>query len=277
MGSASGIFVGPPSTRAAAPHRLISKVFRGKTLCRKGGRTRILQKAGNRLPALIRLAAVPSFLILLVLAMGFRPDPCVTDQPCQRGFVRDLDLVEIVRLDATFRLDIRYAGRNNFLGYAVYPEARAFLQRPAAEALVRVHERLKRQGYGLLIFDAYRPWSVTKLFWDETPAEKRNFVADPKKGSRHNRGCAVDLTLFGLETGEEVAMPSGYDEFSERAYRDYGGGTDESRRLRDLLRHAMETQGFTVNRFEWWHFDYKDWESYPILDLSFSEIGKAHR
>ena len=207
--------------------------------------------------------------------MGFRPGPCVTDHPYQRGSVRDSDLVELIRLDPTLKLDIRYASSNNFLGRPVYPEARAFLQRPAAEALVRVHQRLKEQEYGLLIFDAYRPWSVTKLFWDETPEGKRRFVADPKQGSRHNRGCAVDLTLFELRTGQEVSMPSTYDEFSERAYRNYEGGPEASRCLRDLLRKAMESEGFRVNEVEWWHFDYKDWREYPIQDLSFSEIGEA--
>jgi D-alanyl-D-alanine dipeptidase len=116
---------------------------------------------------------------------------------------------------------------------------------------------------------------VTKLFWDETPEEKRRFVADPKQGSKHNRGCAVDLTLFELRTGREVRMPSAYDEFSERAHRDYEGGPQASRRLRDLLRRAMESEGFRINEFEWWHFDYKDWREYPIQNLSFSEIGEA--
>jgi D-alanyl-D-alanine dipeptidase len=207
--------------------------------------------------------------------MGFRPGLCVTDRPHQTDPLRHSELVELIRLDPTFKLDIRYASSDNFLGRPVYPEARGFLQRPAAEALVRAHRRLKEQGYGILIFDAYRPWSVTKLFWDETPEEKRRFVADPKQGSKHNRGCAVDLTLFELRTGREVRMPSAYDEFSERAYRDYEGGPQASRRLRDLLRRAMESEGFRVNEFEWWHFDYKDWREYPIQDLSFSEIGEA--
>ena len=182
------------------------------------------------------------------------------------------DLVEIATLDSTIKLEIRYATDNNFMKRQMYSQARAFLRRSTAEALVRVHHSLFRQGYGLLIFDGYRPWSVTKKFWDETPPEKRAFVADPKQGSKHNRGCAVDLSLYDLRTGKEIEMPSAYDEFSERASPDYRGGTAAQRKSRDLLRSAMEAEGFTVNPGEWWHFDYKDWEKYPILDLKFEEI-----
>jgi D-alanyl-D-alanine dipeptidase len=132
--------------------------------------------------------------------------------------------VEIKALDPGIHLDIRYATANNFVGRPVYKEARAFLQRPAAEALVRAHRALAAQGYGIVVFDGYRPWSVTKLFWDVTPEDKKEFVADPSQGSRHNRGCAVDLSLYDLASGREVEMPSGYDEMTERAYPDYAGG-----------------------------------------------------
>lgn len=198
--------------------------------------------------------------------------PGLRGQPEEKGPFRAPDLVELVRLDSTVRLDIRYATANNFMGRAMYGEARAFLQRPAAEALLRAHRKLARQTYGLLIFDAYRPWSVTKAFWDATPPEKRTYVANPKKGSRHNRGCAVDLTLYDRKTGQEVPMPSAYDDFTERAAADYPGGTPEQRRARTLLRQAMEAEGFRVNAEEWWHFDYEDWREYPILDLKFGEI-----
>jgi D-alanyl-D-alanine dipeptidase len=127
-------------------------------------------------------------------------------------------------------------------------------------------------GYGLLIFDGYRPWSVTKLFWDVTSKENKKFVADPKKGSRHNRGCAVDLSLYDLATGKEIQMPGAYDETSERSFPDYKGGTEEQRKMRDLLRSKMEANGFTVYEFEWWHFDFKDWKSYHIQNIPFSEI-----
>ncbi len=145
--------------------------------------------------------------------------------PPETGRARKPDLVELVKLDPTIRLDVRYATKENFLGTPLYPTVRALLQRPAAEALVRVQRGLAEKGYGLLIHDAYRPWQVTKLFWEATPLPSRIFVADPSQGSKHNRGAAVDLTLFDRNTGRAVAMVGGYDEFSPRSYPDYPGGT----------------------------------------------------
>lgn len=192
--------------------------------------------------------------------------------PVEAGEFRPIDLVDLRTLDPSIRFDIRYAGTNNFLGVAVYEQAAAFLQRPAAEALVRAHRRLAAEGYGLLVHDGYRPWHVTKVFWEATPVAQRDFVADPAKGSRHNRGCAADVTLYELATGEVVVMPSGYDEMTERAAADYAGGSRRSRRHRDLLRRAMEAEGFTVLENEWWHFDYRDWRLYPIGNVAFSEM-----
>lgn len=185
---------------------------------------------------------------------------------------READLVELVKLDKTIKLDIRYARTDNFVGKAVYTEARAFLQKPAAEALLRVHQKLKKQKLGLVIFDGYRPWSVTKIFWEVTPEDKRKFVANPKTGSKHNRGCAVDLSIYDRKTGKLVEMPSDFDEFTERASPDYQGGTEKEKANRDLLRSLMEAEGFTVNANEWWHFDYKNWQEYAIYDIAFSEI-----
>lgn len=179
--------------------------------------------------------------------------------------MRRADLVELAPLEPGLKIDLVYATPNNFLGTPVYPpDARAMLQRPAAEALVRVHRALAAKGFGLHVFDAYRPWSVTKVFWDATPDAMRHFVADPAKGSRHNRGCAVDLTLYDLTTGQPVEMPSGFDEFTPRAYPDYPGGTSRQRWCRELLRRSMEAEGFTVYEHEWWHFDHADWRRYPI-------------
>jgi beta-lactamase class D/D-alanyl-D-alanine dipeptidase len=194
------------------------------------------------------------------------------DAPPKETGKREADLLELIKLDNTIKLDIRYARTDNFVGKIVYPEARAFLQRPAAEALLRVHQKLKKQKLGLMIFDGYRPWAITKLFWEVTPEDKRKFVANPATGSRHNRGCAVDLSIYDLKSGKLVPMPSDFDEFTERASPAYKGGTKTEMKNRDLLRKLMEAEGFTVNSNEWWHFDYKDWKEYAIYDIAFSEI-----
>lgn len=198
--------------------------------------------------------------------------------PAERGEFGKPELVALAGLDATIHFDLRYATDNNFLGTPVYTSAaRAYMQRPAAEALVRAHRSLTERGYGLLIHDAYRPWAVTKLFWDATPDKFHLFVADPAQGSRHNRGCAVDLTLYDRATGKPIDMVGGYDEFSDRSYPDYLGGTSRQRWHRDLLRRTMEKEGFTVYEAEWWHFDYRDWRKYPIRNRSFEELGQRER
>jgi D-alanyl-D-alanine dipeptidase len=202
---------------------------------------------------------------LLIEALAAQP-------PNESGEFRPPELVEPVKLDSTIRLEIRYATTNNFLGSVFYSEARAFLQRPAAEALVSANRKLKSSGYGLLIHDGYRPWYVTKTFWDATPDDKKWLVADPASGSRHNRGAAIDLTLYDLKTNRAVEMPSTYDESTPRAFAFYPGGTSLQRWHRALLRRAMEGEGFTVNPREWWHFDYKDWRSYGIGNVRFNQL-----
>ncbi len=210
----------------------------------------------------------------LLAADRLREIALAAEPPKEPRDFRPVELVELTTLDPTIKLDIRYATTNNFMGTVFYQEPRAFMQRPAAEAVVKANQGLKQRGYGLLIHDAYRPWFVTKMFWEATPPELRRFVANPDNGSRHNRGCAVDLTLYDLKTGEVVPMVSGYDEFSERAYPNYAGGTSGQRWHRELLRQAMEAVGFEVYEFEWWHFDFQQWKDYPILNQSFAEIGK---
>jgi len=192
--------------------------------------------------------------------------------PAESGAFLAPDLVEPARLDSSVHLDIRYATTNNFLGSVFYSSAHAFLQRPAAEALVRAAHVLRRLGYGLLIHDAYRPWYVTKVFWDATPPESRWLVANPAQGSKHNRGAAVDITLYDLATGKPVEMPSTYDEATPRAMADFPGGTSRQRWHRALLRRVLEAEGFTANPSEWWHFDYRDWQRYPILNRTFEEL-----
>jgi D-alanyl-D-alanine dipeptidase/kynurenine formamidase len=225
-------------------------------------------------PSVLRVV-LTALLAALSQAATNAAAPAPAGPPRKPGPFLAPDLVEIVSLDPTLRLDIHYARADNFTGKPVYPEPRAFLQRPAALALLKAHRALAARGYGLTIFDAYRPWSVTRRFWDLTPADKKVFVADPAKGSKHNRGCAVDLTMHDLKTGKEVAMPSPYDDFTDKAYATYTGGDAQARERRDLLREAMEEAGFFVYPNEWWHFDYKDWRDYPILDVPFDAIRPA--
>ena len=201
-----------------------------------------------------------------------RREALAATPPRETGNFRASDLVEVTKLDSTIKLDMRYATTNNFMSTVFYSEARAFMQRPAAEAVVRAHRSLRPHGYGLLIYDAYRPWYVTKMFWDATPEAMKIFVANPAAGSRHNRGAAVDLTLYDLRTGQPVQTVSGYDEFSPRAFPEYPGGTSLQRWHRDLLRDAMEAQGFEVYEHEWWHFDFGEWRRYPIGTATFDQI-----
>jgi D-alanyl-D-alanine dipeptidase len=194
--------------------------------------------------------------------------------PAEPPAKRPSDLVDLASVDPTIKFDIRYASSNNFLGFPLYERAGAYLQRPAAQALGRVERALASRGFGLLIHDAYRPWFVTKMFWDATPESAHVFVADPAQGSRHNRGCAVDLTLYDLKSGNAVEMTGRYDEMSPRSYADYLGGTSRQRWLRELLRSQMEAQGFAVYPEEWWHFDYKDWNDYAIGTATFTQLSK---
>jgi D-alanyl-D-alanine dipeptidase len=185
-----------------------------------------------------------------------------------------IGLVELVKLDPAIRLDIRYATTNNFTGRPLYDQPRAFLVRAAAEALIRANRAARAQGFGLTIFDAYRPWRVTKALWDSTPpGPKRTYVANPKAGSKHNRGCAVDLTLHDLATGASVEMPSGYDEFTPRAHRAFTGASAQALSNRDLLERLMEAEGFRGASNEWWHFDFAGWQDYPVMDVPFEELG----
>jgi CubicO group peptidase (beta-lactamase class C family)/D-alanyl-D-alanine dipeptidase len=204
-----------------------------------------------------------------------RTEALAASPPEETGDFRTTDLVELRSLDSTIAYDIRYATSNNFMGAPFYTSAHAFMQRPAAEAVVRAARRLRPLGYGLLVHDSYRPWYVTKMFWDGTPVDKHLFVANPADGSRHNRGCAVDITLYSLKTGKPIRMTGGYDEMSDRSYPLYPGGTSLQRWHRDLLRHAMEAEGFNVYEAEWWHFDYQDWRRYRIQNLTFEQLGSG--
>ena len=239
-------------------HLLIREAERERPYTKPAGYTR------EKMAAVYRIVPRRPVADIVAEVRPMKPPP-------EEGRARP-SLVELVKLEPTLKLDIRYATQHNFLGTPVYPAARAFMERAAAEALVRVHRTLKNRGYGLLIHDSYRPWWVTKLFWEATSTREREFVADPTKGSRHNRGSAVDLTLFDTATGQVIEMPGGYDEMSTRSYPTYPGGTSLQRWHRDLLRAAMEQEGFTVNPREWWHFDFNGWERFRLENLEFDQI-----
>jgi zinc D-Ala-D-Ala dipeptidase len=182
------------------------------------------------------------------------------------------DLVDIRDVNPRIRLDIRYATANNFTGARVYDEARCFLRPDVAQRLSQVQRDLERQGLGLKVYDCYRPLSVQKKFWALVPDER--YVADPAKGSRHNRGAAVDLTLVDAR-GRELPMPTGYDDFTEKAHRDAKDLPAETIRNREILEKAMVRRGFVPLPTEWWHFDAAGWEKYPVMDVPFGELAPS--
>lgn len=165
-------------------------------------------------------------------------------------------------------LDIRYATSNNFTGKKIYDTPRAFARLPVAKSLKQIQEELKSQGLGLKIFDAYRPYAATLLFYETI--KDTVYVSAPWKGSRHNRGCAIDLTLVNLQSGQDVEMPTPYDEFSVRAQPGYSDLPKKAILNRGFLIRLMQKYGFTVYPDEWWHFDYMGWEKYPLMDLPFN-------
>ena len=180
------------------------------------------------------------------------------------------DLVDLARFDPRLRFDIRYATPANFMGRVLYPVARAVAQRPVAEALSRVQTRAETAGFGLLVFDAYRPWRITKAMWDQTPPERREFVADPRTGSRHNRGCSIDLSLH--RDGIEVTMPSPYDDFTPAAYRSNTAAPAEAMAASRMLEDWMVAEGFVPLPNEWWHYDWADWRRYPVMDVPLEDV-----
>eukprot|EP00698_Gefionella_okellyi_P005435 TRINITY_DN14980_c0_g1_i1.p1 TRINITY_DN14980_c0_g1~~TRINITY_DN14980_c0_g1_i1.p1 ORF type:complete len:196 (-),score=26.59 TRINITY_DN14980_c0_g1_i1:244-831(-) len=170
--------------------------------------------------------------------------------------------------------DIRYATYNNFTGKVLYPRSGCFVRRELAASLVRVQDELNKLGYGLKIWDAYRPLHVQRLLWTVCPDD--NYVANPDQGSRHNRGCALDVTLISLQTGEELEMPTPFDEFTSRAHRGQHDGVSElAQQNSALLERIMCANDFEGLPTEWWHFDHRAWKQCPIADVSFDEIDAA--
>ena len=179
-------------------------------------------------------------------------------------------LVEIKKYIPGIVLDIRYATTNNFTHHQMYREAKAYARWPVVLALRDVEADLKTRGLGIKIYDAYRPYAITVKFYEV--AHDTNFVADPRKGSKHNRGCAIDMSLIDLKTGKELDMPTGFDSFSREAAANYPDLPKQEIDDRELLKNIMSAHGFKVVPGEWWHYDFNGWAKYPLLDIPFSEI-----
>ena len=185
----------------------------------------------------------------------------------------DIRLVEIKDYIPGIALDIRYATTNNFMHRRMYQQARAFARLPVVLALKEVEADLKTKGLGIKIYDAYRPYAITVKFYEQ--ARDTNFVADPRKGSKHNRGCAIDMGLIDLKTGKDLDMPTGFDSFSKKASANYPDLPKKEIVNRELLKSVMAMHGFHVIPTEWWHYDFNGWSQYPILDIPFPEIKKT--
>lgn len=218
------------------------------------------------------------FLILIFLngaqgQSGQKKKLYIQDLKAYQSAVRkspEKTLVEIKRVIPGVKLDIRYATTANFMRQVMYKQARAFARRDVVAQLKKIQQELHGKGYGLLIFDAYRPYRVTVAFYQK--AADKNFVANPAKGSVHNRGCAVDLSLFSLKTGKELVMPTPYDSFSPMAAANYPKADKTAIRNRSLLISTMQKYGFKVMRNEWWHFDYNGWQNYELADIPFERL-----
>lgn len=220
-----------------------------------------------------------TFILLLFIAAISTPPSIaqhkphvlnVPDYAKQIKTTPDKRLIEITKAIPRIKLDIKYATADNFMHRVMYTQARAFARAPVVEALKQVQTELKLKGLGLKIYDAYRPYAVTVDFYKMTP--DTNFVADPKYGSKHNRGCAIDLSIIDLKTGKELNMPTLFDSFSRKAASDYADLPPDQLQNRELLKTVMQAHGFTALRTEWWHFDFVGWQAYELLDVPFVKL-----
>ena len=180
------------------------------------------------------------------------------------------ELVEIKKAIPNITLDIRYATKNNFMKQVMYKQARAFARKPVVESLKKIQKELNKKGYGLKIFDGYRPYATTVEFYKK--ASDKNFVANPAKGSKHNRGCAVDLTIINLKTRKELMMATSYDSFSAAAAANYEPVSKEVRTNRNFLITTMKKYGLNVLENEWWHYDFVGWQQYNLMDIPFEKL-----
>jgi D-alanyl-D-alanine dipeptidase len=183
-----------------------------------------------------------------------------------------LEFVDIEKVNPRILVDIRYATNDNFTSQKVYPISKCFLRKRTAWKLNNVQKELEKRGVGLKVWDGYRPLHVQWIFWKLVPDER--FVGNPaRSGSKHNRGAAVDVTLVDQQ-GRELFMPSGFDEFSEKAFRNSPNTPKEAQANSKLLEDLMYEQGFIGYPSEWWHYEDTEWESYPIEDISLEELAK---
>lgn len=187
--------------------------------------------------------------------------------PAQLGTGQQAQLVDLAQAVPGLKFDLRYAQADNCFGQALTDDQRAFLDADAAQALAQAQQYLKPYGYGILVWEAYRPWSVSKLAYDALPADKKSMLPAPEVGFSHNTGRSIDVSLYLLATGENAGMISGFDEPSVRQYASFAGGTTLERYRRDLLRSAMQMAGFTASETEWWHFDYGDIKGFAHLNI----------
>jgi len=184
------------------------------------------------------------------------------------------ELIDLEKFIPGLVLDIRYATTNNFTGEKIYNLSKAYARKPVAEALKKIQAELKKQGLGIKIFDAYRPYKATVKFYEVY--HDTTYVASPYRGSRHNRGCALDLTAIKLSTGEELQMPTEFDSFKKEAWPTSPVSDPVIKKNRALLINVMEKYGFKVNSSEWWHFDFIGWKQYEVLDIDFEELEVRH-
>lgn len=187
----------------------------------------------------------------------------------------DAELVDITQWIENIKIDVRYATDNNFMHKVMYSQPKVFVRKIVAKALQKIQTELNQKGLGLKIFDGYRPYQVTLAFYEN--AANRDFVANPKFGSKHNRGCAVDLTLINLKTGEELAMGTPYDSFLKASAAHSPNISKTALNNRRLLFDIMARHGLKVLKTEWWHFDYTNWKQYPLMDLSFEELSQQRK
>jgi D-alanyl-D-alanine dipeptidase len=179
-------------------------------------------------------------------------------------------LIDIKKAIPGIVLDIRYASKNNFMQRVMYPKAKAFARKPVVDQLRKIQAKLKAKGYGLKIYDAYRPYAITMAFYQQ--ASDKHFVAHPKSGSRHNRGCAIDLSIINLKTKKELPMPTAYDSFSAAAAPNYKNLPPQVIKNRNFLIKTMQSYGFRVMYNEWWHFDFEGWDRFKLMDIPFNKL-----